>query len=80
MFFEIGENEQVWKLVDKIFDKSGLNPEVQRLFFAGKIFNFYRFLADYNIIENSTVNMILRIKGTPDPLRRPRRSRELILF
>ena len=55
--------DTVADLKQRLADKEGVPPTDQRLVFAGKALEDSRALSDYNIRKESTIYMLLRLRG-----------------
>lgn len=61
---EVSDTTSVSDIKQYVYEKVGTFVDSQRLIFAGKQLEDYRTLKDYKITKESTLHLVLRLRGT----------------
>ena len=78
----VNSNDTVKTIKDKIQETIGIPPDQQRLVFSGNLLKDENFISDYNITENSTIHLVLKLRGgmcisiKDNPIEEEKRSNE----
>ena len=62
---QVDKFEQIETLKQKIEAREGIPGDEQRLVYGGKDLMYGHTIADYNIVRDTTIDLVLRVLGCP---------------
>lgn len=60
---DVNPDSTIAFIKQKLQEKEGIAPEEARLIFGGKNLEDDKTLRDYNLVANSTIHLVLRVRG-----------------
>lgn len=63
---EVEPDESIESLKNKIMEKEGIPPDQQRIIFGGKQLDALKSVSDYDLDDDSTLHLVLRLRGGED--------------
>jgi hypothetical protein len=67
--FDVNSNDEILSLYKKIEEKLNIPIETQRLIYSGRQLEQNRLFSDYKIEKESTLHLVLRLRGNGDMLK-----------
>lgn len=63
IILEAESTDTIAALKQQIYEKQGIEIDLQRLIFQGKQLQDDRFVSDYSLVDESTLHLVMRLKG-----------------
>lgn len=60
---EVQGTDTIRQVKEKLRDKEGINPDEQRLIYAGKNLEDNKTIEDYQINKDATLHLVMRVRG-----------------